>query len=361
MSLSHVFLLLYFIPGISFSQDLHDFKNPLWNMSEKISHCTEWMEKGEIIYTYPMRDFLNDKHKVARFNNEVHYGIIQYQNNFVAVVLKPKDEDDKSAAIAEKVAYDIYEALISPYTGHHFIPPTIVRTFIDGRVASCQYFVETDDLEDMWNESYRTHVFQYTPHDIIQELAIFNAVFNDWDRHPGNYLGTFSTGIYQLANIDNESIENKGILAGWGQRNYIAILFTEDSKADIDQEFHLQQDISLEEFKSFLINHGFEEVPRMTSIYNNLFSRGRNEVHSYYIRQGILFIRYHHGNNAAYPLPKAPYPNLLIETYAKLNKQLLQQCLSPLIELNSDRFSHCISDILDRRDIFLNHARLNRF
>jgi hypothetical protein len=214
-----------------------NFRNVAWDEKKDFSAVLDCMINGTLIYTCGMREFLERKGKTARFNNEVHYGILKYENFYMAVAYKPKELSDVSAAYAEKVAYDIYERAIAPHTGNHFIPPTVIRIMSDGRVASYQFFVETEDQEDMWNPAFRETVFKTVSHEVVQEMAVFNTVFNDWDRHPGNYLATLRENRYHLASIDNESIENKGWLLQWGQRSYIPVFFTDDCRANIQKEF----------------------------------------------------------------------------------------------------------------------------
>lgn len=332
-------------------------KNPVWDECQDLSYVLESLNHGELIYTCPMREFLEQRNKQATFNNEVHYGILKYQDNFVAVALKPKAGDEISSIFAEKIAYDIYEALIAPHTGHHFIPPTTVRLFSDGRLASCQYFVETEDHEDMWKEEFRAAVFQHVPHEHVQEMALFNAIFNNWDRHPGNYMATFREGVFHLASIDNEAIENKSILTEWGKRSYIPILFTDDVRAQIDQEIYFDKECSLEDFKSLVASYGFTIVPRVKSIYNNLFQRG-DQQRAIYISKGMLLIKYHEGNKAAFPLPQGPYSSKLIEVYRNINSEQLEDLFAPLI--NQDlRFKERVNEVLMRRDLFLNHVSCN--
>src|SRR5580700_10784378 len=211
------------------------FKNPVWDPQEDFSFFLTCMEQGDLVYSCPMKEFLEGHNKVARFNNEVHYGILRYKQTDVAVVYKPKESCDASSAYAEAIAYDIYEKAIFPYTGHHFVPPTIVRNMQDERIASVQFFVETGRDEDMWNDGFREQVLNNLPHDTIQELAVFNAVFNDWDRHPGNFLANLRDGTFYLATIDNESIENRGILDQWGERAFIPTLFTKDERVEQQQ------------------------------------------------------------------------------------------------------------------------------
>lgn len=332
-----------------------NFKNPAWDEKKDLSAILDCMRKGDLIYTCEMRTFLERRHKTATFNNEVHYGILKQENFHVAVVYKPKEASDVSAAYAEKVAYDIYETVIAPHTGHHFIPPTVVRTMSDGRVASCQFFVETDDEEDMWNPAFREKVFKTLPHEVVQEIAVFVSVFNDWDRHPGNDLATWREDRFHLALIDNESIENRGWLPGWGERTYVPVFFTEDPRANIQKELHLSKEITLPDFKSLLADHGFKEVPRMRVIFNNLVNRGDGK-RVCLISNNALLVCFHQGNEKAFPLPKGPYPQALIEIYRRLNKESLDACFQPLVKLDPERFSTRVSDILLRRDMFLSAA-----
>lgn len=327
------------------------FHNPAWNEKEDLSHFIEPMQEGKIIYTCPMREYLESKGKVAKFNNEVHYGIIQHNDLFIAVVLKPKFDNEASAAYAEKIAYDIYENVIAPNTHNHFIPVTVVRLFTDGRLASCQYFVETQNSEDMWNAEFRTQVFSHTDHKLIQELAVFNAVFNNWDRHPGNYLATFRDGSFHFASIDNESIENTGILIKWGQRAYIPLLFSEKEESQIEKEIFISNDLSLEQFTSLLLQYGFPFEREAKKIYNNLLQRGQNSRHCY-ISHGMFMIQFHEGNNEAFPLPKPPYPSYLVELYKNLTEETLLPYYQPLIKLDPERFRNRVSQVLQRRDLW---------
>lgn len=330
----------------------HQFKNPAWNEKKDFSVILSCMTYGKLVYTCEMREFLTRKNKTATFNNEVHYGILQHENSYVAIAYKPKEPSNISAAYAEKVAYDVYERTIATHTGNHFIPPTIVRTMPDGRVASCQFFVETADDEDMWNPITRETVFKSAPHDVVQELSVFNTVFNDWDRHPGNFLAPWREGCFHFASIDNESIENKGFLPVWGQRNYIPVFFTDDNRATAHKELHLPKDITLADFSSLLSENGFQEIPRIKNIFNNLANRGDgNRI--CLIKSGALSVCFHQGNESAFPLPKAPYPDVLVETYRHLDRAILDECFHPLVALDPDRFGTRVSDILSRRDMFL--------
>ncbi|MGH7806911.1 MAG: hypothetical protein ACRENT_02360 [Thermodesulfobacteriota bacterium] len=316
------------------------------------------MQNGDLVYSLPMRTFLGGKNKTAQFNNEVHYGILKYKNSYVAVVYKPKEGSDISAAYAEKVAYDIYEKAIAPYTGNHVIPPTIVRAMPDGRVASCQFFVETGDQEDMWNSVFREAVFTSTS-ESIQEMAVYNTIFNNWDNHPGNYLATWREGCFHLASIDNEAIENKGYLPEWGERNYVPVFFTNDDRASVQKELRLPKDITLADFNALLLEHGFKEVPRIKTIFNNLVDRGDSH-RICLIANGVFWVRFHQGNQEAFPSPKGPYSQILIETYRRLDRAILGECFRPLVELDPERFSTRVSDILARRDMFLNSLQQPR-
>jgi hypothetical protein len=329
-----------------------NFRNPLWDDRRDYSAVLECMQKGDLIYTCEMKVFLERKNKEAKFNNEVHYGILKHGNSYVAIAYKPKGPSDISSAHAEKVAYDVYEKAIAPHTGHHFVPPTIVRTMPDGRETCCQFFVETDDQEDMWKYEFRERVFAKASPEVVQEIALFNAVFNDWDCHPGNYLATQREGHLYFARIDNESIENKGWLLKWGDRSYIPAFFSDDARAQVQKEIHLAQDITLDGFKSIVLEHGFAEVPRIRVIFNNLCQRGEgNRV--CLIRDGVLSVCYHQGNQSAFPLPKAPYSPVLVDTYRRLTKEVLDPCFQPLVQLDPKRFGTRVADILQRRDMFL--------
>lgn len=336
-----------------------EFKNPAWDESKDYAATLECMEKGSLVYSCDMRDFLSLKGKKARFHNEVHYGILRYENSYVAIAYKPKKTSEISAAYAEKVAYDISEKLLAPFTGRHIVPPTIVRKMPDGRIASCQFFVETCNEEDMWNEEFRNQVFERASQDVIQEMSIYNAVFNNWDRHPGNYLATQRDGCFYLASIDNEAIENKGILLNWGERSYIPVFFTEDSRASKRKEIKFSKDITLSEFKVTLGDHGFKEVPRMKNIFNKLVARG-DSSRSLVIDEGVAAIAYHQGNLTAFPLPTGPYSQNLIKAYSRLNKQSLDECYRPLVELDPDRFGNRVFDVLARRDMFLQAVQMEK-
>ncbi|MES2198731.1 MAG: hypothetical protein V4489_00990 [Chlamydiota bacterium] len=328
------------------------FKNPEWDESKDYKEALPCMEKGVLVYTCNMRDFLEKKGKKATFNNEVHYGILEYENSYIAVAYKPKKDSDITAAYAEKVAYDLYERLIAPHTGHHIVPPTIVREMPDGRLSSLHFFVETRDEEDMWNPDFRKTVFATASKDAVQETSIYNAVFNDWDRHPGNYLATQRNGHFYLASIDNESIENKGLLLKWGERSYIPVFFTGDIRAKPQKELKFPEDITLVDFTSILSEHGFQKVPTIKNVFNNLIARGDSN-RSLVIGNGIASIAYHQGNSAAFPLPQEPYNPLLIKIYSDLDKATLDECFHPLVQLDPDRFGKRTSEILARRDMFL--------
>jgi hypothetical protein len=120
-------------------------------------------------------------------------------------------------------------------------------------------------------------------------------------------------------------------------------------------EFCLPIDITLEKFNSFLFEFGFKEVPRIKVIFNNLVNRADNN-RACFISDGTLSICFHQGNESAFPLPKKPYSPVLIETYRRLNRQILDDCFQPLVELNPQRFGTRVSDILLRRDMFLKNA-----
>ncbi len=331
------------------------FTNPQWSEREDYSSALPCMEKGEVIYSCDMNTFLEGREKTARFNNEVHYGILHYQGTYVAVVYKPKNEDDTSAAYAEKVAYDIYEKVIAPHTGNHFIPPTTVRTMPDGRIASCQFFVETKNHEDMWNPEFRESVFRNVSPERVQELSVFNAVFNNWDRHPGNYLATQREGKFYLASIDNEGVENKGFLRKWGERSYIPIAFSEDDLANTVKTLVLPSDISLESFSSTLAENGFLEVPRIKAVFNNVINRA-NGNRTCLINYGTLSVCFHNDNPSAFPLPKPPYSQVLLKIYQDLDRSIIEDCFRPLVELDPVRFGTRVSDIFFRRDMFLHSA-----
>ncbi|NNM42969.1 MAG: hypothetical protein HKM07_01325 [Chlamydiae bacterium] len=335
--------------------DPRGFINPEWSERGDYSSVLPCMEKGELVYSCDMRTFLNERKKTARFNNEVHYGILHYQDTYVAVAYKPKTRDDVSAAYAEKVAYDIYERVIAPHTGNHFIPPTTVRTMPDGRVASCQFFVETKHNEDMWNPEFRESVFKNASHERVLEMSVFNAVFNSWDRHPGNYLATQREGVFYLASIDNEGVENKGFLRGWGERSYIPIAFSEDEHANIVKTLELPSDLTLESFSSALAEYGFLEVPRVKAVFNNVINRA-NGNRICLISYGTLSVCFHNENPAAFPLPKPPYSQTLLEIYQNLNRTTIEDCFKPLIKLDPERFGTRVSDIFSRRDLFLHSA-----
>lgn len=331
--------------------DVQTFKNSPWDESKDHSHLIRSLQEGSLVYSCSMRDFLKAKNKTAIFNNEVQYGILEYQNSYIAVVYKPKDVSDAASAYAEKIAYDVYERTIAPYTGHHVIPPTVVRTMSDGKIASFQFFVETDDSEDMWNSDFRSHIFSAASKDLIQEMSVFNGVFNNWDRHPGNYLATEREGRIYLASIDNEGIENRAFLPRWGERSYIPSLFTEDPRSNVEKEIFLPSNITFVEFKDLLAEYGFKETPRMRNIYNNTVDRGGHPSIS--INKGALMIRYHQGNTGAFPLPKKGSNSTLLLAYAHMNKEVLDECFHPLVQLDPERFISRTSSILARRDMFL--------
>jgi hypothetical protein len=205
----------------------------------------------------------------------------------------------------------------------------------------------------MWNPAFRETVFKTAPHDVIQEMSVFNAVFNDWDRHPGNFLATYRDDRFHFASIDNESIENKGFLPVWGQRSYVPVFFTDDSRATTHKELQLPKDITLAEFSLLLSENGFQEIPRIKTIFNNLINRGDGH-RTCLIKNGALSFRFHQGNESAFPLPKAPYSEVLVNTYRHLDRAILDECFQPLVALDPDRFGTRVSDILSRRDMFLN-------
>ncbi len=328
------------------------FINPPWDERGDYSAILTCLHQGELIYSYPMREFLERHHKTARFNNEVHYGILLHRGSHIAIVYKPKEGDEISAAYAEMVAYETYERTIAPYTGNHLIPPTVVRTMPDRRMASCQFFVETHDMEDMWDPIFRKEIFRDSPPELIEEMAVFNSVFNNWDRHPGNYLATRNKGRVHLTSIDNESIENKGWLQKWGERSYIPVAFTDNHAAQIEKILELQKTTTLEDFKTLLLKYGFKDERRIDFHFNNLMDRGAENDRACLIKNGCFAIRFHHGNPSAFPLPKGPYSQSLIDAYRHLNREILEECFRPLVALDP-RFGTRIDDILIRRDLFL--------
>ena len=345
------------VSRVPFSTD-ETCTNPLWDERKDLSALLTPLREGQLIYSCPMREFLEKRNKIARYNNEVHYGILQHGNIRVAVVYKPKEEDHLSAAYAESLAYEVYEKWIAVYTGNHLIPPTVVRTMPDGRVASCQFFVETEDTEDMWNLLFREEIFKDASSEVMTEMAVYNSVFNNWDRHPGNYLATRREGRIHLASIDNESIENKGWLEKWGERSYVPIAFTEDAAAQIEKNLEIRETMTLEEFKGLLLEQGFKDVPRVDFHYNNLMNRGKNDHGSplLKIKDNCLAIRFHQGNPSAFPLPRGPYSQTLLDAYRHLDRTGLEEDFQSLTALDPKRFQSRASDILTRRDLFLESA-----
>lgn len=327
-------------------------QNPEWDESTDYSYIIDSLQNGNLVYSCPMRDFLVRKGKKDVFQNEVHYGILQYENSYVAVVYKPKVGEDVSAAWAEQVAYDVYRETIYPYTGRNVIPPTVVRTMPDGRVASFQFYVETDDREDMWDPGFRERVFSEVPEDLIQEMAVFNSIFNNWDRHPGNYLATKRGGHFYLASIDNESIENRGFLPKWRERSYIPSMFTDDPRAQIQKEVNLPQ-VSQEEFGNFVAEYGFRRNgPGFMKVFRNAMERGGGAT-PLAVHNGALMIRYHDKNAGAFPLPRGEATETLYRAYAALDEATLDRIFRPLVELDPERFGSRVTDILQRRDMFL--------
>lgn len=101
-----------------------------------------------------------------------------------------------------------------------------------------------------------------------------------------------------------------------------------------------------------VLEHGFAEVPRIRVIFNNLVQRGEgNRI--CLIRDGVLSVCYHQGNQSAFPLPKAPYSPVLVDTYRRLTKEVLDPCFQPLVQLDPQRFGTRVADILQRREMFL--------
>lgn len=333
------------LSGSPYSQDIRNFENDRWDSSIDLSNYIPILTRGKIVHAQDMRTYLEERGKIAKFSNEVLFVILESDNRFVAAVCKPKSEEQKSAAIAESIAYTLWEECFAPFTHLHAIPPTVVRQLPDGKWASIQYFVKTGNEEDLWRPDYRKTTFETCDTDAVNQISVFNTLFNDWDCHPGNYLATLNEGRVHLARIDNESIENKGRILKWGERPYIPVLFSEDPIAIPRIEIDLKPDLLLESFIELVESFGFEKFGS-TRIYP--YAVDEKNRSSLLVESGILWLRFHQNNPGAFPLPKPPYHPILLEALYELNEQSLNRIYAPLIECDPDRFSGRVADVLER-------------
>lgn len=339
------------------TQEFVQHTNEPWNPARLFSEgFCESMRTESIIFQCPMEEVLEAKECISNFRNEVYAAVTEGGIKFVAKP-KAKGSHGECFALAEELAYKINSMCIAPYTNLHLIPPTVVRVMPDGRVASCQYYVETGKEEDLLAYWYWQKFFNEANPEHIKAMSVFHSVFGVWDKHYGNYLGTAQSKTMLPADIDNESMESRTFLPAWGERSFVQIASTRDQRANVlRQRVRLEQG-TVEEFgekaREFGFRYGDDFFASTMASMSQFRDSGRSE---FMVDKGDLFVRFHETTDCMFPLPEGPYPEALVEAYRKLDEGLLHKLFAPLRALDSENYRYHVPEIMERRDLFLKAA-----
>lgn len=174
-------------------------KQPDWDNVLDLDKIESQLRTEPIVALKPMKKYLAEQKKVARYKNIVYVATLK---NGLKAVFKP--ERQPFLAYGEVAAYRA-----SKWLNTRLVPPTVMKTF-RGKKGSLQFFVESPF--DLFNPTDLRHAEKLLSAKNRSDMTLFYYVF--WGRLTFNPLGNKlisrdKDGKGYLALIDNAAFMQK--------------------------------------------------------------------------------------------------------------------------------------------------------